>query len=53
MLIIDTLSGTILSVEDCVLIDTNSLTDDQIEELMSLSDSEIADYGRNHGHAII
>lgn len=51
-LIIDAESGTIVSVENCYIVDTEQLSDIENSELEDGSDTQITDIALRHGYSV-
>ena len=51
--IVDAMSGTILAVEHCYLIDTNDLSEEQNSILDNASDGEISTMVTEHGKSVL
>jgi len=48
-LLIDTTTGTVLNIEGCVIVETDTLDDHDTHLLDEASDSELCDIGKRNG----
>ena len=51
-LIIDAMTGTVLNIEDCYIVDTEKLNDHDSELLKNASDSELSEIARRTGKSV-